>query len=424
MLTFIHKISWAIATTLIIVSSLYFSFQLKFLQCNFKQMIKNLFKKKEHKDSISSFQSLMMVLAGRIGVGSIAGVALSIHLGGIGSIFWMWTIGFLSAILSYIETYLAVSYKEKDQEHIYKGGPSYYIEKGLKNKKLAFLYSIFVLLANVIGFITIQANTIYKSTNQMITISPYTVAIIMATFVSFIIFGGVKRIASFLSKLVPIMTFLYIGTFLYILILHISDVPSLFCNIIQDAFHLKPFFSSFLPMVIIGVQRGIFSNEAGLGTGAIASSTIDSNDAKGQGFVQMLGIYITTMFICTATSFVILLSPYRTLFLQDLNGIEITQFAFKYHLGNFGILVVYISVLLFSFSTILTSYYDGESSLKYLKKKITKVDLFLLKIGTIFLLFIGVLLPSTNLWNYVDVMVAYLAIINIYAMISLKDKIR
>ena len=423
MFTFIHKISWAIATTFILLSSLYFSFKLKFIQCNFKEMIKKLFQKKTHEDSISSFQSLMMVLAGRIGVGSIAGVALSISLGGIGSIFWMWVIGFLSAVLAYVETYLAIRYKEKDQKYIYKGGPSYYIDKGLHNKKLAYVYSIFVFLANVIGFITIQANTIYKSTREMILVSPYIVAYILAFLVAMIIFGGVKRIANFLSKLVPVMTFIYIGTFFYILLIHVSEVPYLFMNIVKEAFHLKPFFSSFLPMVIIGVQRGIFSNEAGLGTGAIAASTTDSNDAKGVGMVQMLGIYITTMFICTATSFVILLSPYHSLFLKDLNGIEITQFAFKYHLGNIGIFVVYISVLLFSFSTILTSYYDGESSLKYMKKRVTSLDLLLLKIFTIFLLFVGVFLPSTQLWNYVDVMVAYLAIINIYAMVSLRIKL-
>ena len=202
-----------------------------------------------------------------------------------------------------------------------------------------------------------------------------------------------------------------------------KEIPILFTNILKDAFQLKPFFTGFIPMIIIGVQRGIFSSEAGLGTGAIASSTTESNDASGQGFVQMLGIYITTLLICTSTALVILLSPYQNLLLQDVNGIEITQFAFSYHLGTFGNFVVFSSIILFSFSTILASYYDGESCLKYIKKKVTQKDLFLLKIGTVLLLFIGAVTSSTSLWNYVDIMVAYLAIINIYAMISLRHKI-
>lgn len=423
MLEYIHKISWAIATIFLLFSSVYFGIKLRFLQCNLKKMLQNICKKNNDKDSITPFQTLMMVLAGRIGVGSIAGVALAIVLGGMGSIFWMWVIGFLSAILSFVETFLGIKYKVKDEGHIYMGGPHYYIERGLQKRNLAYLYCIFVFLANVIGFLTIQANTITKAVNEMVPISPMFIALVMSIFTSFIIFGGIQRIASISSKLVPFMTFIYVGFSLLIVFRNVEQIPLLFQTIFREAFSLKPFFSGFLPCIIIGVQRGIFSSEAGLGTGAIAASTTSSNDALGQGYLQMIGVYITTMVICTSTAFVIFLSPYETLNLVDLNGIEITKFAFEFHFGSFGTILVFSSIILFSFSTILASYYDGESCLKYMRKRVGKMELFILKIGTIILLFIGAMVPSVSLWNYVDIMVAYLAIINTYAMFKLRNKV-
>ena len=238
-----------------------------------------------------------------------------------------------------------------------------------------------------------------------------------------IIFGGVKKIATTATKLVPIMTIGYVLIAIYICIVNINSIPIIFKNIVLSAFKLKPFFSGFLGTMIIGIQRGIFSNEAGLGTGAIASSTVATNDAKSQGYIQMIGIYITTLLICTSTAIIILTSPYKTLFLTDINGIEITQYAFQYHLGNVGNYLVFISIILFSFTTILTGYYDGEASLKYFFKKINKKYLLLLKILTLLVLFLGCTISSSILWNVVDLLVSLEAIINIYALLSLRKNI-
>ncbi len=423
MLENINNFLWLIATVFIIFSGIYFSFSLKGVQFKFRKMYKSLFKGNKS-SGIKPYQTLMMVLAARIGVGSIAGVALAIHLGGIGSIFWMWVIAFISASNSFVETVLGIIYKEKDEGNIYKGGPSYYIKKGLNNKFLGGVYAIIVIFSYVGGILSIQSNTITKSINEITTVSPIIVGIIISVITSFIIFGGIRRIASVASKIIPFITISYISIALYICIVNIDIIPVIFKSIVEDAFHFKPFISGFLSCLIIGVQRGIFSNEAGLGTGAIASSTVETKDSISQGYLQMIGVYITTLLICTSTAVIILTSPYKSLVLNDVNGIEITQFAFSYHLGDIGNYLVFISIILFSFTTIFAGYYDGESSLKYFFKNIKKRYLLYLKIATIIILFLGCMISSKTLWNFVDILVALEAIINIYAIFSLRDNVK
>lgn len=418
----LNKVLWAIATIFIVLSGLYFTFSLKGVQFKIKTMFKSLFIKEET-SGIKPYQTLMMVLAGRIGVGSIAGVALAIYLGGVGSIFWMWIIAFIGAANSFVETVLGVIYKEKDENNVYKGGPSYYIKKGLNNKFLGGVYAIIVILSYVCGFLSIQSNTITKSLNQIFTISPIVIGIFISVITSFIIFGGIKRIAATASKIVPFMTISYVFIAFLICIKNIDIVPDIFFSIIKDAFDLKPFFSGFLGTLVIGVQRGIFSNEAGLGTGAIASSTVDTNDSISQGYIQMIGVYLTTLIICTSTAIIILTSPYQNIILNDVNGIEITQYAFTYHLGNIGNYLVFISIILFSFTTILTGYYDGEASLKYFFTNIKKIYLLYLKVLTIIILFLGCLIKSNTIWLFVDILVAIEAIINIYSIIMLRKNV-
>ncbi len=422
MLDTINNFIWLIAAFLIVFSGLYFSFSLKGVQFRFTKMYKSLFSNKDSK-GVKPYQTLMMVLAGRIGVGSIAGVALAIYFGGLGSIFWMWLTAFIGASNSFVETVLGIIYKEKDEKDIYKGGPSYYIKKGLNNKFLGGVYAIIVIFSYIGGFLSIQSNTITKSINEITTVSPLLIGIIISVVTSFIIFGGIKRIANTASKTVPFMTIGYVLIAVYICIVNIDMIPVILKSIVEDAFHFKPFIGGFLGTMIMGIQRGIFSNEAGLGTGAIASSTVETKDCISQGYLQMIGVYITTLLICTSTAIIILTSPYRSLVLNDVNGIEITQFAFSYHLGDIGNYLVFISIILFSFTTILTGYYDGEASLKYFSKNIKKRYLLYLKLSTIIILFLGCMVSSTTLWNFVDILVAFEAIINIYAIFSLRKDV-
>jgi len=422
MLKIFDSILWAIATVLIIYSGIYYTFKLRFIQFRFKEMFKNTFTKTNMKNSISPFESLMMVLGGRIGVGSIAGIALSICLGGIGTIFWIWLIGIISAPNTFAETLLGTKYNEKDENNIYKGGPSYYLKKGLKNNKLGKFYALIMVISQIGGFLSIQSNTITKSITSYTNISPIIIGIIITIISALIISGGVKKISKISSKLVPIMTIIYVFSAIYIIILNIEMIPNILINIFKEAFNIKSLGFGIFSTMIIGVQRGIFSSEAGLGTGAIASSTVNTDYSAKQGFVQMIGIYVTTFLVCTSTAIIILTSNINV-FNNNINGIEITQKAFIYHLGNLGNIIVIISIILFSFSTILSSYYDSESNLKYLINENINKKVKVLKIMSCVILFLGSISSSEILWKIVNIFTAVLAIINIYAIFSLREDV-
>jgi len=421
----LNRIIWLIATSLIIISGLYFSFKLKFVQFRFIKMFKSLFIKNKEQETIKPFQSLMMVLAGRIGVGSIAGIAISIYYGGVGSIFWMWISSLLATSLTFVETILGMIYQKKDTNSISKGGPSYYIKYGLNNKLLGNIYAFIIILTDIFGFISIQTNTIVHSIQEIVNIDSKVIGIILSILVIIIIMGGVRRIANFSSKMVPTMTLLYLFICLIIIIINIDKLPNMFLTIFKSAFEFKSVSGGILGSMIIGIQRGIFSNEAGIGTGAIASAATKTSSKKeklAQGYTQMLGVYITTFLICTSTAIIILTTNTSNLNINNLNGIEIVQYAFTNHLGTIGNYFVFIIIFLFAFTTILSSYYNGESSLKYFienPKKILKV----LKIFTCISIIIGAVSKSNIIWNFIDAFVGILAIINIYALIKLKDDV-
>ena len=206
----LNKLIWLVASSSIIISGIYFTFKLKFVQFRFIKMFKSLKVKNENKETIKPFESLMMVLAGRIGVGSIAGIAISIYYGGVGSIFWMWISSILGASLTFLETSLGMFYQQKDTKSICKGGPSYYIKYGLKNKLLGNIYAIIILISDIFGFISIQTNTITHSIQEIVNINEHLIGIIIGILVLIIIIGGVRRIANFSSKMVPVMTITYV----------------------------------------------------------------------------------------------------------------------------------------------------------------------------------------------------------------------
>ena len=419
MLKIFDSILWAIATVFIVYSGIYYTYKLRFVQFRFKDMFKNILKKSNSKETITPFESLMMVLGGRIGVGSIAGIALSIYLGGVGSIFWMWIIGFLSAPSAFAETVLGVKYQKNDKETY--GGPSYYLEKGLNCKLLSKVYSFLIIFSYIGGFLSIQANTITTSITDYFEIKPIVIGVLLGLISFIIIIGGVKKISLVSRYLVPIMTLIYVGTSFYIIIKNISFLPTVFYKIIASAFSFKALGFGVLGSMVVGIQRGIFSNEAGLGTGAIAASVVKTNYPAECGFVQMIGIYITTFLICTSTAIVILTSNVNDV--SIINGIELTQQAFIYHLGGFGNFVVILSIILFAFSTVLSGYFDGEASLKSLFPKISNFSLFVLKLVTFLIIIVGSLTKATLLWNIVNILTALLAIINIYAILKLKKDV-
>lgn len=417
----VNKILWAITTVLFLASGIYFTIKLKGIQFNFKEMFRCLKNDNDDKNKVSPFETLSMSLAGRIGVGSLSGVALSIYVGGIGTIFWMWITAFICAPNAFSESLLGVIYQKKDENGLHVGGPSYYIRDGLKMNKLAILYAILIIVTYVFGFLSIQSNTITKSITEIVNINPIIIGLIISLITALIIFSGVKGIIKTTSKLVPVMSLIYILVASFILILNIDKLPMLFLNIIKEAFNFKALGMGVFSAFIIGIQRGIFSNEAGIGTGAIASATADTDSPRKQGLLQVLGIYFTTLIICTITGLVIILSDYNSLNLVDINGIEITNYAFSHFMGNLGKLTIVISIILFAFSTIIAGYYYGESSLKFFSKK--KINIIILKLLTIFILLISSIVSAQFLWNFVDVFVAILGIVNVIALFLLKKDI-
>ncbi len=422
MIAILSKLCWAVATSFLIIGSLYFTGKLHFLQFRLKKVFGAIFTKDNEKTGINPLDTLMLTLAGRIGVGSIAGIALAISIGGKGTLFWIWLMAILVASLGYSETVLAVVYRKKDND-VFLGGPSYYMRDGLGWKKTGAVYAILIIVSYIGGFLGVQANTITKSLNSIVTVSPYWVGLCLVIITSFIIFGGIRRIAYFTSKIVPLMSILYLGLVFFILGKNIGMFPTIIREIFEEAFHFSSFISSFLPTMIIGIQRGIFSNEAGLGTGSITAATSSTSSPSSQGYLQILGIYITSLLICSATAFFVLTSNYQNFLVNDLNGVELVSYAFKFHFGNAGPYLLFFFILLFSFSTILTGYYDGESSMKYFSEKPKKISLLSLKIVTLIMIFVGCIISSTTLWNFVDLLVAWLAIINICALVSLKKDI-
>lgn len=417
MVEIINAVLWACATILIVLSGAYFSKILKFPQFKIKKIFKSLLKS-NHK-GVTPVKTLFLTLAGRIGVGSIAGVALAIYIGGPGTIFWMWVIALISAVLAYCETLMAIKYKVNVNGHNI-GGPFYYIKKGLNKKNLAFLYAFIIVFAYLFGFIPIQANTITKSITEIDNINFIFIGLVMAFITYKIIKDGITKIIKVTDKIVPIMTILYVIMVFYVLFNHISSFKDMLLLIINSAFTIKPFFSGFLLTIIIGIERGIFSNESGLGIGAIATSASEEKTPTISGYIQVLGVYITTIIICTATAFIILLFNYSSLDILNPNGIEITSAAFNYHFGSMGQILLVIIIILFAFSTILTGHYYCETALRFLSKKI---DASFLKLVTPISVFIGAVTSPIVIWNIIDILVAVLAFINIYSLLKLKEEI-
>lgn len=414
------KLLWGLGTILIFVSGIYWTIKLRAVQFRFKDIIRSF---SSSDKGISPFKSLTMALAGRIGVGSLAGVALAIYLGGYGSIFWMWVVALLSSSNGFAEVVLGMVYQQKDESDVCIGGPSYYIKKGLGNNWLAYLYAFIIIFSYIVGFLTIQANTISVSIGGMFNVDYIYIGIFISIISFLAILGGVKKISNITSVLVPVMSIFYLGVGLFIILINFNESISIVGKIISDAFNVKSFGYGVITSLVIGVQRGIFSNEAGLGTGAIAGSVVVGASPVKQGFCQVSGIYITTLLVGTVTALVILLSGVDTTLLTDINGIEITTLAFSYHIGNIGEYIVMMTIVLFAFSTIVTGYYYGESSLKFIFNNISDSWLVAFKIVSCLLLIVGSVISSSFLWNVVDVFVILMALINIPVLFLLKKDI-
>ena len=397
---------------ILLIFGIYFSFKINFVHFNPVKTMKSILKK-ENKEGVSSFKALCLSLANRVGVGSLSGVSLSLYLGGIGSVFWMWISTIICSSTTMLETVVSLKYRKKINDYEYEGGPFYYISLGLKKYKMAILYAVLFLISYAGGFLTIQSNTISRVVTEIVPIKEFLVGIIIVALTSFVIFKNKKELIDIVSKIIPFITLVYIISCLVIIIPNYCFIDDIIKLIIKEAFNPKSFVTGFT----IGITKSIFSTEAGIGTGTIASSSATNSTPFEQGLVQVFGVFFDTFVISTLTVFVVMLSPSLNLNLVNVNGIEITNYAFIYNLGSIGGLIITISIILFAYSTIIGGYYYGEVAFKYIFKN--KYTLYF-KVVVLLLLFVSTIISSDIIWNIIDKFIIVLGLINVYTVYKLE----
>ena len=419
-----NNILWSyILVVALICIGLYFTFKFKFVQfTHIKDMISLLTEKTVSKDTtstkgISSFQAFCISTASRVGTGNLAGIAIAISVGGPGAIFWMWLIALIGSASSFVESTLAQIYKSKRKDG-YVGGPAYYMEKGLKKRWMGVLFAILITICFGLIFNSVQSNTISLAFEKSFGFEPIIVGIVLAIITSFIVFGGVKRIAVVCEFLVPIMAIIYILISFYVILSNLSLMPSVINEIFASAFGIKEVIGGTLGgTILIGIKRGLFSNEAGMGSAPNAAAAAETTHPVKQGLIQTLGVFTDTIIICSCTAFIILLSGTYTT--EGLTGIQLTQAALGYHLGNFGEIFISICILLFAFSSIIGNYYYGESNISFIKER--PMYLFLYRALVIVMVFLGSILNLELVWGLADLFMGLMALINLIAIVMLSN---
>lgn len=404
---------------MLIIIGLYFTFKTNFVQFkNIGEMFRLLTDGAtgdKDTNSVSSFQAFCISTASRVGTGNLAGVATAISIGGPGAIFWMWLIALIGSASGFVESTLAQIYKEKDGNN-FIGGPAYYIEKGLKKRYLGILFAILITIAFGLVFNSVQANTIALSLNSSFGFNKVLVGAIITILTVVIIFGGVNRIAKVSSVLVPIMAIAYILVALFIVFKNITSLPSVLKMIFENAFGVHQVVGGGIGAALMqGIKRGLFSNEAGMGSAPNAAATATVSHPVKQGFIQTLGVFTDTLIICSCTAFIILLS--NVPIDGSIKGIELTQLALIDQVGSWGGIFISICILLFAFSSIVGNYYYGEANIQFITNKKSYLNIYRFFVGI--MVFFGSLVSMDLVWNLADVFMGLMAIINLIAIVLL-----
>ena len=410
---------------LLVAAGIYFSIRTKFVQFRLiGDAIKALKEKAEKNDngkSVSSFQALMISTASRVGTGNIAGIATAIVAGGPGAVFWMWVMAIVGGASAFVESTLAQVYKVKDGKE-FRGGPSYYIERALGKRWLGVLFSILLIACFAYGFNGLQTYNMssaleYYIPNYSDTILPAVVGLLIAAATAFVIFGGVHRIGFISSVIVPIMAGIYILMGIFITLTNLDRVPEMFSLIFEGAFDFRAIFGGFAgSTVLIGIKRGLFSNEAGMGSAPNASATATVSHPVKQGMVQVLSVFIDTLMICTTTAFILLLSGVTGI-PEKLDGIPYVQAAISANVGSLGIHFITFSIFAFAFTRLIGNYYYAESNILFIKNNRILLNVF--RITCLIAIFLGAQADFSTVWNLADVLMGFMAIENILVIFLL-----
>ncbi len=410
---------------LLLTAGIFFTISSKFVQIRtFPEMFRAVGEKPETLDNgkkgIAPFQAFAISAASRVGTGNIAGVATAIVLGGPGAVFWMWIIALIGAASAFIEATLAQVYKVPDKDGGFRGGPAYYITKGLNQKWLGIVFAVLITVTFAFVFNTVQSNTIAESLKTQYHVSPFITGIVLAVFTAIIIFGGVRSIAKLSSVIVPVMALLYILIVVVILLLNFDQIIPMILTIIKSAFGLEQVTGGTIGATILqGVKRGLFSNEAGMGSAPNAAATAAVPHPVKQGLIQSLGVFFDTMLVCTSTAIMILLYSGLKFGEKAPQGVAVTQSALNEHLGSGGGIFLTVAITLFAFSSVVGNYYYGQSNIEFLSGN--KVILFIFRCLVVVLVFIGAVVKTEVVWSTADLFMGLMAIVNLVAIIGLSN---
>ncbi|KHE72401.1 sodium:alanine symporter family protein, partial [Halobacillus sp. BBL2006] len=395
---------------------IYFTIASRFVQFRFiGEMIRVLGEKPQFKDgekNISPFKSFCVGAATRIGTGNLAGVAVAITLGGPGAVFWMWIVALLGGATAFIESTLAQVYKIKDSK-AFRGGPAYYIEKGLKARWLGIVFAVLIAVTFGLIFNSVQSNTIALAFENAFGVNRLVIGLVITAVTGLVIFGGVHRIANLSSVIVPIMAVLYLLIATVVLIINIGELPSVIGLIVGHALGFEQAVGGAIGAAILnGVKRGLFSNEAGMGSAPNAAATSTTSHPAKQGLIQSLGVFVDTILVCSSTAFIILLAP--AFQAGDVSGIELLQNSLNSHIGGWSGIFISVAIFLFAFSSIIGSYYYGETNIEFIKE--SKPALLAFRIGTMAFVLIGSISSLSLVWKMADLFMALMTVINLIAI--------
>ncbi|MEC5424391.1 alanine/glycine:cation symporter family protein [Virgibacillus sp. C22-A2] len=417
----INEVLWSYLLIIILIGlGLWFTVKTGFVQFRYlPEMVRVLFDKRTisaaGKKGTSSFQAFAISAASRVGTGNLAGVASAVAIGGPGAVFWMWIIALLGAATGFVESTLAQVYKvpEKNQ---YRGGPAYYMEKGLKKRWLAVVFAITITFTYGLVFNSVQSNTISLAFAGQFDFNPNIMAVILVFLTAIVIFGGLRSIANVTQIIIPIVAVLYLGIAIYVLLINITAVPAMVSLIVANAFGIREVAGGgFGAAIMMGIKRGLFSNEAGMGSAPNAAATAEVSHPVKQGFIQALGVFFDTILICSATAFILISAGgYEG---SEADGIQLTQNAFAFHIGDWAGIFIAIAIFLFAYSSILGNYFYGENNIAYIKE--SKVALFIYRIAVLGMVVFGAVATFDLVWALADLTMGIMALINLYAITKL-----
>lgn len=408
---------------ILLAGGIYLTVRSKFIQVRlFREAFKVILEKPSTENGISSFGALMVSTASRVGTGNIIGVATAICAGGAGAVFWMWITAIIGGASAFVESTLAQIYKKKNNDGTSYGGPAFYMRDALKQRWLGVIFSVLIILTYAVGYNMLAAYNLQDTFSAFDFYSKTTavvIGLILAVLFGIIVIGGAKRLIKVTEVMVPVMGVLYVIVAIFVLIMNAKQLPGMFAMIFESAFDFKAIFGGFAGSCIMnGIKRGLYSNEAGMGSAPNAAATADVSHPAKQGLVQMLSVFIDTLLICTATAFMCLSSG--TEFNPDMGGASYVQSSMAANLGSIGPVFLCVAMSLFAFTTLIGNYSYCEGCLRFiLNREVSRNGILVFRVLATVLVFIGAIASAGTVWNLADMTQGLMVIVNVPVIIIL-----